>query len=131
LALSVDFCHDCCHVNGHAERGTIVAVEPGRNKDSAMLVRRREFPALGPYVAPRTPTEQQLVEIFRNALGMDQVSITDDFEELGGDSLIAASISMDIEKIFAIAVPIASLERSPTIERLAPRIEDLICRRKE
>jgi acyl carrier protein len=103
----------------------------GQGKNSDMLVRRREFPSLGPYVAPRTPIEQQLVEIFRNALGMDQVSITDDFEELGGDSLIAASICIDIEKAFAIGVPIASLERSPTIERLAPRVEELIYRRKE
>jgi len=90
-----------------------------------MLVLRREFPLLGPYVAPRTPTERKLAEIFCEALSMDQVSITDDFELLGGDSLIAASICIDVEKAFGVAVPIASLVHSPTIEKLAPRVDEL------
>lgn len=100
--------------------------EPGQRKDATMLVLRREFPLLGAYVASRTPTEHKLAEIFCSAFGMDQVSVRDDFEELGGDSLIAASILMDIEKAFAIAVPVASLARSPTIEQLAPVIDELI-----
>jgi acyl carrier protein len=61
---------------------------------------------------------------------MDQVSVTDDFEELGGDSLIALTICADIEKICAVSVSIEILERSPTIEQLAPRINELISRRK-
>jgi acyl carrier protein len=93
-----------------------------------MLVRRQEFPLLGAYVAPRTSTEQKLAEIFCRALGMDQVSITDDFEQLGGDSLLAMSICTDIEKKFTISVPIATLLRSPTIEQLAPRIDELVSR---
>lgn len=104
--------------------------EQGQN-NSRMLVPRREFQSLGAYIAPRTPTEQKLAEIFCSALGMDQVSIRDDFEELGGDSLIAASILMDIEKAFAIAAPTASLARSPTVEQLAPVIDELIRKAKE
>jgi indigoidine synthase len=107
-----------------------VGAEPGRSKDSITLVLRREFPLLGPYVAPRTPTERKLAEIFCDALRMDQISITDDFEELGGDSLIAASICMDIERAFRIAVPIAFLVRSPTIEQLALRVNESVSRRK-
>jgi acyl carrier protein len=102
-----------------------VGTKQGRD-NSSILVPRREFRSLGAYIAPRTPTEHKLAEIFCSALHMDQVSIRDDFEELGGDSLIAASILMDIEKAFAIAVPVASLGRSPTIEQLAPVIEELI-----
>ena len=107
-----------------------MGTEQERRGDSDSLVLRREFPLLGAYVAPRTPTEHKLAEIFCRALGMDEVSIADDFEELGGDSLLAASICVDIEKAFAIEVPLASLARSPTIEQLAPRIDELVCKRE-
>jgi acyl carrier protein len=107
-----------------------VGTEQGRGKDSNLLVLRQEFPTLGAYVAPRTPTERKLAEIFCNAFRMDEVSITDDFEELGGDSLLAVSICADIEEAFAITVPIAALVHSPTIERLAPRIDELVSERK-
>lgn len=94
------------------------------------LVLRQEFAALGAYVGPRTPIEDKLAEIFCSVLGMDKVSITDDFEDLGGDSLLAVSICTEIEKAFGIAVPIAFLVRSPTIEQLAPKVEDLVSNRK-
>jgi acyl carrier protein len=100
--------------------------EQGRVKNSNVLVLRQEFPSLGAYVAPRTPTEHKLAEIFRKALEMDEVSITDDFEELGGDSLIAVAISVDIEKAFDIVLPTGSFVRSPTIVQLAPRIDELV-----
>ena len=102
-----------------------------RVEDSGTIVRRREFPLLGAYMAPRTPTERTLAEIWCRALGMDQVSIGDRFEELGGDSLLAVSVFADIEEAFAIAVPLGLLARAPTIEQLASRIDDLIARHKK
>jgi acyl carrier protein len=83
---------------------------------------------LGTYVAPRTPTEQKLAQIWRNALGMDQVGIADRFEDLGVDSLLAASIFAELEKTFNIALPVASLLEAPTIEHMAGRIDHLVSR---
>ncbi len=103
--------------------------EAGRVQNSSTIVRRREFPLLGPCVAPRTPTERKLAEIWRHALGMDEVSIADHFEELGGDSLLAVSIFADIEEAFSVAVPIGLLARAPTIEQLARQIEQLVFKR--
>lgn len=97
---------------------------------SSVLVLRQDFSSLGAYVAPRTPTERKLAEIFCDALRMDKVSVNDDFEELGGDSLVAVSICSDIEKAFAIEVPIAFLVRAPTVGQLAPRIDELVARHK-
>lgn len=105
--------------------------EQQRVQDSSTTVRRREFPLLPAYVAPRTPTESQLAEIWRHALSMDQVGIADHFEELGGDSLLAVSVCADVEETFGIAVPIAALARAPTIEQLAPRIDELVARNKK
>jgi acyl carrier protein len=114
---------------GMGRMGSVVDSEQSKSRDSITLVLRREFPLLGAYVAPRTPMEQKLAEIFCTALGMDQVSVTDDFEELGGDSLMAVRICADIEAAFDVSVPIAFIVNSPTIERLAPRVDDLISRR--
>lgn len=95
------------------------------------MVRRGEFPVLGPWVAPRTPTERKIAEIWRRALNMDRVGVTDRFDQLGGDSLLAISIFADLEEAFATAVPIAALARSPTVEQLARRIDELLAARKK
>lgn len=91
-----------------------------------VLVLRDEIPLLGAYVAPRTPIEQTLAEIFCKALNMDKVSISDDFEDLGGNSLIAVSIYVDIEKTFDIVLPIGAIAHSPTIVQLTRTIEELV-----
>jgi acyl carrier protein len=107
-----------------------MGTEQARHNTSSTLVLRQDFQLLGPYVAPRTATERKLAEIFCRALSMDQVSVTDDFEELGGDSLIAATISLEIEQAFSISLPLASLVHSPTIERLAPTVDELVSGRR-
>lgn len=114
-----------------AEGNGAVEKQQDRVQHPSTIVQRREFPLLGPYVGPRTPTERKLAEIWGRVLGMDQVSITDNFEELGGDSLLAVTVFAEIEKAFRIAVPIAALDRSRTIELLAPKIDELVARNKK
>jgi acyl carrier protein len=96
---------------------------------SDTVVLRRQLPLLGACVSPRTPTEQKLVEIWRKALCMDLVGITDNYEELGGDSLLAAIIFAEIEQTFKIEIPMATLVDAPTIEQLADRVDELVSRR--
>ena len=95
-------------------------------QDSSLIVLRRQLPLLGPYVSPRTPTEHKLAEIWRNALGMDQIGVADGYEDLGGDSLRAAGIFAEIEQTFAIEIPMATLVDAPTIEQLARRVDALV-----
>jgi len=83
----------------------------------------------GPYVAPRTPTEQKLAEIWCDVLGVDRVGITDDYEDLGVDSLLAASIFVEIEQTFAISMPTTVLVDAPTIEKVARKVDKLVSRR--
>jgi len=95
-----------------------------------VVVFRRQFPLLGVYVAPRTPTEQRLAQIWCNALGMDEVGATDNYENLGLDSLLAASMFAEIEQTFQISIPMASLLDAPTIAELAIRIDELVSARR-
>ena len=71
-----------------------------------------------------------LAEIWRRAFGMDCVGITDNYEDLGGDSLLAASIFVELETSLGMKIPWALLEEAATIERLAAKIDDLQHRSK-
>jgi amino acid adenylation domain-containing protein len=70
-------------------------------------------------VAPRNASEQQLHDLWRLALDRDDFGVTEDFFELGGNSLLAVRLLGLIRQTFGYDVPIASLFRGPTIERLA------------
>ncbi|AOX02682.1 hypothetical protein BJP34_27465 [Moorena producens PAL-8-15-08-1] len=71
------------------------------------------------YVAPRTPTEEIIANIFANVLGLQDVGIHDNFFELGGHSLLAVRLMSQIKQQFQINLPLATLFQSPTIEQLA------------
>ena len=50
------------------------------------------------YVAPRTPTEQALGEIWVDVLGLERIGTRDNFFELGGHSLLATQIVSGSER---------------------------------
>ncbi len=72
---------------------------------------------------PATATEQTLAEIWARILGIDRVGRRDDFFLLGGHSLRAVSLMVEIERRFDVRLPLASLFRQPTLADLARRIE--------
>ena len=45
-----------------------------------------------PFIAPRTPIEEELAGIWAEVLSLDQVGIHDDFYDLGGHSLAATRV---------------------------------------
>jgi len=97
---------------------------------SNTVIQRRQLPLLGAYVEPRSPTEQMLAEIWRCAFDMDFVGIADSYVDLGGDSLLAASIFAELEASFGLKLPLALLIEAGTIEQLARRIDSLQQRAK-
>jgi acyl carrier protein len=58
-----------------------------------------------PYQPPRTPTEEAIAAIWENILGMTGIGVADNFLELGGDSLSAARVSVEIIERFDVEVP--------------------------
>jgi acyl carrier protein len=97
---------------------------------SETIIQRSQLPLLGAYVEPRSPTERKLAEIWCRALGMDCVGITDSYEDLGGDSLLAASIFAELETSFGVKLPWALLAEAGTIELMAAAIDNLQQRAK-
>lgn len=92
---------------------------------SNTIIQRRQLPLLGAYVEPRSPTERMLADVWRRAFDMDCVGITDNYVDLGGDSLLAASIFAELEASFGLRLPMALLVEADTIEQLAQRIDSL------
>jgi amino acid adenylation domain-containing protein len=71
------------------------------------------------FVPPRTPAEEVLAEIWREALGVERVGAHDNFFALGGHSLLAVLLMARIEQRFGKSLPLATLFAAPTLESLA------------
>ena len=85
--------------------------------DQARPDRRKAF------VAPRTASEKEIAEIWASVLKLTEVSIHDDFFELGGHSLLATQVVARVRKAFKFNIPLRSIFESPTIAKLAERID--------
>ncbi|WP_416235761.1 amino acid adenylation domain-containing protein [Nostoc sp. UHCC 0252] len=77
------------------------------------------------YVAPRTPIEETLAQIWSQVLKVEQVGIHDNFFELGGHSLLATQVLSRIRDRFKVKLPLHELFNTSTIAELAPSIEKL------
>ena len=78
------------------------------------------------FVAPRTPAEERLSEIWAQVLGVSRIGVLDNFFDLGGHSLLATRLVHEIRRAFAINLPLRSLFDEPTIAGLALRIEEIL-----
>ncbi len=91
-----------------------------------------DFKALGerdveltdrPFIAPRTGTEKRIGELWQKGMKRDSVSVQDDFFEAGGNSLIAVALINKINREFGCSLPLQVLFESPTVEKLARRVD--------
>ncbi len=69
--------------------------------------------------AKRNPTEEILVAIWAEVLGLKQIGIHDNFFELGGHSLLAMRLFNEIEKTLGTRLSLATLFQKQTIAELA------------
>ncbi|WP_426454579.1 amino acid adenylation domain-containing protein [Paenibacillus sp. S-38] len=98
------------NANGKVDRKALP--EPGELQDSGFS-----------HTAPRTPEELKLAEIWQEVLGLKRVGVYEDFFEIGGDSLGAASMAGRIQKEMGVALPLREIFRLPTIEKLAVLVQ--------
>ncbi|HEX2569781.1 MAG TPA: non-ribosomal peptide synthase/polyketide synthase [Polyangia bacterium] len=79
--------------------------------------------AVRTHVAPRTPAEELLADLWADVLRRPRVSVEDNFFELGGHSLLATQLVSRIRLAFRIELPVRALFEAPTVAALAQRIE--------
>jgi acyl-coenzyme A synthetase/AMP-(fatty) acid ligase/acyl carrier protein len=78
---------------------------------------------LGAYMAPRTPTEEALAEIWAEILKLERVGIEENFFELGGHSLLAMRVVVRIREVLKAEVPVRTLFEVPRVRELGKIIE--------
>ncbi len=95
-------------------------------------VDRKALPAPGgtkrgvvEYVAPQTPTEKALAELWQELLRVDRVGAVHNFFELGGHSLLAMQVVARSRETLGIELPLRELFAAPTLKPLAARIDAL------
>ena len=75
------------------------------------------------FLAPRTPIESQMGQIWSEVLGLERIGIKDNFFELGGHSLLATQVISRSRDLFSVELSLQNLLEYPTIANLAQIIE--------
>jgi amino acid adenylation domain-containing protein len=100
--------------NGKINRA--VLAEPGESRLETGLE----------YVPPRTPEEEMLAQIWADVLGVERVSMRDNFFDLGGHSLLATQVTSRAKQAFQVEITVRQLFESPTVSGLAAEIARLV-----
>ena len=79
-----------------------------------------------PYVAPRTPIEETIAEMYKELLGLETPGIHHNFYRLGGHSLLATQLLSRVNKSFQLQLPLPVMFEAATIASLAAVVEKRI-----
>ncbi|HEY0737521.1 MAG TPA: amino acid adenylation domain-containing protein [Herpetosiphonaceae bacterium] len=74
------------------------------------------------FVAPRTPTEIALAELWSQVLGLSRIGVHDQFFVLGGHSLAVTQVVARVREQFQVELALNSLFAAPTIAEFAQLI---------
>lgn len=68
--------------------------------------------------------EELLIEIWKDVLDVEKISIHDNFFDIGGHSLLAARLTAQIQSATGRAIPVSAIFRAPTIATLSNILRD-------
>lgn len=80
-------------------------------------------PGAAPFVPPRSDIEATLAEIWGALLGVERVSVHDDFFALGGHSLLATQVASRVLRDLGVDLPLRVYFGASTVAELAGEIE--------
>jgi acyl carrier protein len=102
------------NANGKVDRAALPA------PDASNLIKDQEV------VAPSNEVERRLVAILVDLLGLESVSMTDNFFLLGGHSLLGAQLIAKVHQRFGVKLTLRNLFSNPTIAGMAAEISRLM-----
>src|ERR1700683_3827559 len=76
-------------------------------------------PTINQIAASEDDTTRQLTRIWQEVLGVGSIGLDQNYFDLGGDSSLAVHLFAQIERVFNVKLPLATLFEAPTIEELA------------
>ncbi|HYR11236.1 MAG TPA: phosphopantetheine-binding protein, partial [Longimicrobium sp.] len=74
-------------------------------------------------VPPRTPAEREVAAVWREVLGKEEVSVDDNFFNLGGHSLLLAQVAARLEERRGREIPLLDLFRHTTVAAQAAYLD--------
>ena len=92
--------------SGKMDRRALASLAPGAEAERT-------------YVAPRTPVEEVVADIWAQVLERERVGISDDFFELGGHSLLATQVISRVRETFQITLPLRTVFEARTIAEMS------------
>lgn len=75
------------------------------------------------FVAPETESEKNIAKIWRKHLHLDEVGVLDNFFDLGGTSILAIRIMVELNHEFNRDTNVITFFQAPTIKQLAQSFE--------
>src|SRR5262249_55512514 len=93
--------------NGKLDRNRLPTREGGRKQSKTE------------YIQPKGELEQQIAEIWRQALNIDKVGRGDNFFDLGGHSLLLAQVHGQLSQALQRNRPLIKMLEHPTVSSLA------------
>jgi acyl transferase domain-containing protein len=78
------------------------------------------------FVAPRSSLEESVAAVWQERLGIDRISVNENFYQLGGDSLLATQIVAELREMFSIDLSLKQFFDKQTISGVAECIEELV-----
>jgi amino acid adenylation domain-containing protein len=75
------------------------------------------------FIAPRNPIEERIASMLAPLLGLDKVSVEDNFFLLGGHSLLGTQLIARVRDAFGVELSLRTLFDAPTIGKLSAEVE--------
>jgi amino acid adenylation domain-containing protein len=94
--------------NGKVNRKALPAPEQSRHRSAAAA-----------FSAPSNDIEHKLADIWQELLNLKHIGIQANFFDMGGHSLLAVKMLVEINKLFGIDLPLGTIYQYPTIKQLA------------
>jgi acyl carrier protein len=98
---------------------TLPLTSSGKVDRRALQALPTELTADMDHVAPRTPVEKTLADIWRQLLKREKIGVHDNFFELGGHSLLATQMVARVYTALGIHLPLRRVFETPSVAGLA------------
>jgi hypothetical protein len=82
-----------------------------------------EQQAVADVLAPETPTETAVAEVWQDVLAIERVGAKDNFFNLGGHSLLAARVVTRVRKRCEVDISVRALFEQPTLREFAAAVD--------
>ena len=80
-------------------------------------------------VEARNELERTIVDIWKGALGIPRIGVEESLFELGGDSVFASQVLVQVNRLYGVTVPAEAAFRRFTVARLGELVEEQLLRK--